>query len=100
MRAKGTQFQALFRRLLPRLGYKNAIWALADRIRRLIWKILQRVVRYIECREHGSPKEQCRRAQRMVRQLRKLGYQISEPPPSRRNPHPRLACVFDGAGSV
>ena len=69
---------------MPRLGYKSAIWAIADRIRRLIWKILQRVVRYIEYREHGSPQEQRRRAQRMVRQLRKLGYQISEPPPSPR----------------
>ena len=81
VRAKGTQFQALFRRLLPRLGYKKAIWAIAHRICRLIWKILHRVVRYIEYGEHGSPKDQRRRAQRMVRQPRKLGYQISEPPP-------------------
>jgi transposase len=39
---KGTYFQALFRRLLPRLGYNCAIWAIAHRLCRLVWKILAR----------------------------------------------------------
>ena len=30
-RKKGSYFQAVFRRLLPRLGYKSAIWAIAHR---------------------------------------------------------------------
>ena len=39
-RSKGTHFQAVFRRLLPRLGYQSAIWAIAHRLCRLVWKIL------------------------------------------------------------
>jgi len=31
-RKKGSHFQAVFRRLLPRLGYKSAIWAIANRL--------------------------------------------------------------------
>ena len=37
---KGSYIQVVFRRLLPRLGYKSAIWAIAHRLCRLIWKIL------------------------------------------------------------
>jgi hypothetical protein len=39
-RSKGTHFQAVFRRLLPRLGYQSAVWAIAHRICRIVWKIL------------------------------------------------------------
>src|ERR1700746_3159850 len=45
---KGSYFQTLFRRLLPRLGYKSAIWAVAHRLCRLVWKILHEGVRFIE----------------------------------------------------
>jgi hypothetical protein len=31
---------SVFRRLLPRLGYKFAIWAIAHRLCRVVWKIL------------------------------------------------------------
>jgi transposase len=36
----GSHFQAVFRRLLPRLGYQSAIWAIAHRLCRVLWKIL------------------------------------------------------------
>jgi transposase len=42
VKAKGSHFQAVFRRKLPRLEYKGAIWAVAHRLCRLVWKILQR----------------------------------------------------------
>jgi transposase len=29
---KGSHFQVVFRRLMPRLGYKSAIWAIAHRL--------------------------------------------------------------------
>ena len=45
---KGSHFQAVFRRLLPRLGYQSAIWAVAHRLCRLVWKILHEGVRFIE----------------------------------------------------
>jgi len=37
---KGSHFQVLFRRLLPRLAYKPAIWAVAHRLCRVVWMIL------------------------------------------------------------
>src|SRR6202011_2132334 len=37
---KGGSFQGVFRRLLPRLGYQSAIWAVAHRLCRVVWKIL------------------------------------------------------------
>ena len=38
---KGSHFQVVFRRLLPRLGYQSAIWAVAHRLSRVVWKILE-----------------------------------------------------------
>ena len=52
-RKKGSYFQAVFRRLLPRLGYKSAIWAIADRLCRVVWKILHEGVRFIELEQPG-----------------------------------------------
>jgi len=37
---KGSHYQVVFRHLLPRLGYKSAIWAVAHRLCRVVWKIL------------------------------------------------------------
>jgi hypothetical protein len=40
VKKNGSYFQAVFRRLLPRLGYQSAIWAVAHRLCRVVWKIL------------------------------------------------------------
>jgi transposase len=80
VKKKGSRFQALFQRLLPRLHHKGAIWAVAHRLARLIWKILHDKVRYIEYGQKGDPKNEKRRAQKMVQTLRKLGYTITPPP--------------------
>jgi hypothetical protein len=48
VKARGSHFEAVFRRLLPRLGVKKAIWAVAHRMLRVIWKVLHNGVRYIE----------------------------------------------------
>jgi len=45
VRKNGSHFQAVFRRLLPRLGYQSAVWAIAHRLCRLVWKILHEGVR-------------------------------------------------------
>jgi Transposase IS116/IS110/IS902 family len=37
---KGSLFPVVFRCLLPQLGCKSAIWAVAHRLSRLVWKIL------------------------------------------------------------
>jgi transposase len=81
-RSKGTHFQAVFRRLLPRLGYQSAVWAIAHRLCRLIWKILHEGVRYIEQGIESEPKLLMYRAQYLAKQLRKFGYNIQITPPN------------------
>jgi transposase len=76
VKAKGSHFQAVFRRLLPRLGYKQALWAIAHRLCRLVWKILHEGVRYVEQGAYRDPKAKKQRAQALSRALRKLGYDV------------------------
>jgi len=76
-RKKGSHFQAVFRRLLPRLGYQSAIWAIANRLCRVIWKILHEGVRFIEQGTESDPKVRKQRAQILARALRKLGYNVT-----------------------
>jgi transposase len=54
---KGSHFQLVFRRLMPRLGYKSAIWAIAHRLCRVVWKILHEGVRFIEQGHEAGPRE-------------------------------------------
>lgn len=80
MKKKGSYFQAVFRRLLPRLGYKAAIWAIAHRLCRVVWKILHEGVRFIEQGNESDPTVRKHRAQRLARALRKLGYNVEITP--------------------
>jgi len=75
-RSKGTHFQAVFRRLLPRLGYQSAVWAIAHRLCRLVWKILHEGIRYIEQGIESEPKLLISRAKYLAKQLRKFGYNV------------------------
>ncbi len=77
---KGSHFQIVFRRLLPRLGYRSAIWAVAHRLCRVVWKILHEGVRFIEYGPSVTPREKKKRAQMLARALRKLGYQVTITP--------------------
>src|SRR5215469_14804066 len=79
-RKKGSYFQAVFRRLLPRIGYKSAIWAIVHRLCRVIWKILHDGVRFIEQGTECDPKLQKHRARTLARALRKLGYNVQITP--------------------
>lgn len=80
VKKKGGHFQAVFRRLLPRLGYKGAIWAIAHRLCRLLWKVLHDGVQYVEKGEETNPRAKKRRAQKLAQALRKLGYQVQLTP--------------------
>jgi transposase len=75
-RSKGTHFQAVFRRLLPRLGYQSAVWAIAHRLCRVVWKILHEGVDYIEQGVGAEPQALMHRAKYLARQLRKFGYDL------------------------
>jgi transposase len=80
VKTKGSHFQAVFRRLLPRLGYKGAIWAVAHRLCRLVWKILHERVRYVEQGSEPNPRAKQQRVRAMLRTLRQFGYQVNIQP--------------------
>jgi transposase len=80
VKKKGSCFQALFRRFLPRLHYNGAIRAIAHRLGRLVWKILHDGVSYVEQGQETNPAANKRRARRMVQALRKLGYAVAITP--------------------
>jgi transposase len=77
VKKQGSHFQVVFRRFLPRLGYKGAIWAVAHRLCRLVWKILHDQVDYIEKGTQPNPKAKQQRARALLRRLRTLGYQVT-----------------------
>ena len=80
VKKKGSHFQVVFRRLLPRLGYQSAIWAVAHRLCRLVWKILHEGVRFIEHGVEPDSKAKNKRARMLTRALRKLGYEVAITP--------------------
>jgi hypothetical protein len=80
VRTKNSFFQLKFQRLLPRLGYAKAIWAIARHLSVVIWKILHEGAQY---QEHGlptTPQAAKRRVQILTKQLRAFGYSIELKP--------------------
>jgi transposase len=73
---KGSIFEILYRRYVPRLGHNQTIGVIAHRLCRLIWKILHQGLRYEERGPAVSKKSKQRRAARMIRELRSLGYRV------------------------
>jgi transposase len=80
VRKEDSHLQIVFRRLSPRLGYAKAVWAIAHRLCRLIWKVLHDGVRYVEHGPTVSPITLKRRRQRLVTQLKRLGYHVELTP--------------------
>lgn len=76
VKTKGSIFELVYRRLVPRLGHGQAIGAIAHRLCRLIWKILRQAVVYEERGPAVSQQRMQRRAAKMVRELRSLGYRV------------------------
>ena len=76
VKTKGSLFQLVYRRLVPRLGHAQAIGAIAHRLCRLIWKILHEGARYDERGPAVSRARTQRRALKMIRELRSLGYRV------------------------
>lgn len=74
VRTNNSFFQQKFKRLLPRLGYPKAIWAIAHHLATVIWKILHDGVQYVEYGAATSAQAAKRRIQRLKKELRSLGY--------------------------
>jgi transposase len=73
---KGSIFDIVYRRQVPRMGHKQSIGAIGHRLCRLIWLILHQGVRYEERGPAVSRKSKQQRTARMIRELRLLGYRI------------------------
>lgn len=76
VKLKGSIFEILYRRYVPRMGHNQTIGVIAHRLCRLIWKILHQGVRYEERGPSVSNQSKRNRAARMIRELRSLGYRI------------------------
>src|SRR4051812_28715197 len=80
IKSKGSVFQETYRRLAPRIGHGKAVWAVAHKLCRIIWKILHDGVDYQELGLQPDPKSIERRVGKLTRQLRALGYQVQIQP--------------------
>ena len=77
VKTKGSYLQLQFRRWVPRLGFQKAIWAIAHRLCRILWKLLHHGVRYIEYGQVIDPRTKRHLAQKHLRAIRRLGFQVS-----------------------
>ena len=78
VKAKGSLFQLVYQRLVVRLGHAQAIGAIAHRLCRVIWKILHDGVTYDERGPAVTKHRAQRRAAKMIRELRALGYRVEQ----------------------
>jgi transposase len=81
VKTKGSIFELLHRRFVVRLGHAHAIGVIAPRRCRLVWKILHDGVTYEERGPAVHKARAHRRAAKMIRELRSLGYCV-EPVPA------------------
>jgi transposase len=78
-RTKGSIFEIVYRRAVPRLGHNQAVGVIAHRQCRLIWLILHQRVRYEERGPAVTKRSKQLRTWKMIRDLRRLGYRIESP---------------------
>ncbi len=76
VKRKGSIFEILYRRLVPRLGHNKTIGATAHHLCQLIWILLHKGVRYQERGPAVCEKSKRVRTLRMIRTLRNLGYRV------------------------
>jgi len=79
VKMQGSIFALLYRRYVPRQGHKKTVAIIAHRLCRLVWIILHRGRRYEERGPAVSKQSAQRRAARMIRELRSLGYHVELP---------------------
>ena len=83
VRTAGCQFQIKFRKLLPRLGYAKAIWAIAHKLCVVIWILLHEKKDYIEFGALLSEQGKKRRIQRLAKELLHYGFSVIPLAPTR-----------------
>src|SRR5262249_13821345 len=90
VKVKGSIFEIIYRRCVPRLGHNQAIGVIAHRQCRLIWLILHKGTPYEERGPAVNKRSKYQRTWRMIRQLQRLGYRIESPNPHPAHPHAYL----------
>lgn len=80
IKAKGSVFQGTYQRLVRRVGHAKAVWAVAHKLCRVIWKILHDGVTYSERGDQPNPLALRQRTTKLIRQLKRLGYQVQLTP--------------------
>lgn len=80
VRTKNSFFQTKFNRLICRLGYPKAIWAIARHLSVVIWKVLHQGESYIEFGAPTNPQAAKRRVQRLEKEFRTLGFLVKLTP--------------------
>jgi transposase len=83
IKTRGSVFAARYWRIRGRDPKKHnvAVWAVANHLCRVIWKILHDGVRYEERGHRPNQKAVSKRAGRLLRELRRLGYTVHATPP-------------------
>lgn len=81
VRTRNSHFQKVFRRLITKLGYAGAVWAIVRRMAEVIWNLLHTGARYQERGSATSPSALKRRIQRLTKELRDRGYTVLITPP-------------------
>jgi transposase len=76
VRTNGSHLQAIFKRLVVRLGYVKAVWAIAHRMSKIVWNILHKGARFVEFSDARNPRAVQRAIHHHLKALRRLGYQI------------------------
>ena len=76
VRTKGSHLQSVFQRLIVRLGYVKAVWAIAHRLCKIVWNILHQGAQFMELGQAINPKAVRRAINHHLKALRRLGYPI------------------------
>src|SRR5262249_38187106 len=82
VKAKGSIFELVYRRLVVRLGHAQAIGAIAHLLSRLVWKIFHDCVVYYVRVPAVTRHRSRRRAREMIRELPSLGSRVEPGLPS------------------
>lgn len=80
VRTNGSHLQLVFKRLVVRLGYVKAVWAVAHRICKIIWNVLHKGARFTEFSEARNPRAIQRAINHHLKALRRLGYSVDQIP--------------------
>jgi transposase len=78
-RTHDSYLQSVFKRLVVRMGYVKAVWAVAHRICKIVWLILHKGVRFIEFGQNRNPRAIQRAINHHLKALRRRGYEIPLP---------------------